>query len=308
MKIIVTPRTFGQTDPGVFDLLKQYGLEADVNDTGAAWPLEVFQQKARDCDGIIFGVEPITAQLLDENPRIRAVAKYGVGIDNVDVPACQARGVKISRAVGANAMAVGEFAFGMALDLVRRITRYNTTVRQGKWAIETTPDMGTRTMGILGLGAIGKVVAARAQGFEMKVLAYDPIWDADYAMAHGIEFAEPECIYQEADFISVHMPLTPQTRDFIGAREIAMMKPTAVLVNCARGGIVNEDALYDALKAHRLYGAGLDVFVTEPHVQKRWFELDNVLLSPHAAGQSFLATERMGRMAVENIARDLGVI
>ena len=307
MKIVVTPRTFGKFDPGVYDLLASYGLEADVNDTGTKWPDEVFLEHARDCDGIIFGTEPIDAKLLDACPRIRAVAKYGVGIDNVDADACRSRGVKLSRTVGANAIAVADFAFGMAIDAARHITRYDKSIRTGAWDICTTPDVTGKTIGVIGLGAIGRLVAARARGFSMQIWGYDPYWDEDYAEEAGVRYAEPDEICRNADFIMLHLPLTPQTRGFIDERRIALMKKTAVLINCARGGIVDEDALYHALVHRQIYAAGLDVFVDEPKVDARWYGLDNVLLSPHAAAQTYDATAAMGRMAIENIARDLGL-
>ncbi|MBR0152517.1 MAG: phosphoglycerate dehydrogenase [Lachnospiraceae bacterium] len=308
VKVVITPRTFGYNDPGVFDLCREYGIEPVTNPTNQRWNMDEVKAHLDGAVGLVFGTEPIDGALLDEFPTIKAISKYGVGIDNVDVKACEERGVKVSRAFGANSVAVADFAFGVALACVRRIAFYDDMVRKDGWGVVTTPDISGKTMGILGLGAIGKVVAKRAKGFDMKVLAYDPFWDADYAEEYGIIKAEPETIFREADFINVHMPLTPETKDFIGEKEIAMMKPTVVIVNCARGGIVNEDALYQALVEKRVYAAGMDVFVSEPKVDQRWKELDNVILSPHAAGQSDLAVKNMGRGSVTNIARDLGLI
>lgn len=163
------------------------------------------------------------------------------------------------------------------------------------------------TIGILGLGAIGRNVAQRAQGFGMKVLAHDPFWDEAYAKTHGITRAAPDEIFAECDVISLHLPLTPETENFIGAAELAKMKPDAILINTARGGLIDENALLDALEAGRLCGAGIDAFSSEPPKDARWFTLDNVVLGSHCAASTAGASRNMGRMATANLIHDLGL-
>ena len=176
--------------------------------------------------------------------------------------------------------------------------------RAGDWSKITTRDVTGATLGLLGLGAIGRLVAKRARGFDMRVMAYDVAWDEAYAAENGIEKADPEAIFREADFISLHMPLLPATENFVGEAELAMMKPTAVLINTARGGLVDEDALLRALREGAIGGAGLDAFRQEPP-DPEWFRLDSVVLGAHCAASTRGASIQMGRMAAENLIRDM---
>ena len=240
-------------------------------------------------------------------PKLKAIAKYGVGVDNIDLDAAKARDIKVSRTVGANAEAVADYAMALLLAVARKTVLIDQHCRQGDWKKITTRDVTGGTIGILGLGAIGRNVAQRAQGFGMKVLAHDPFWDEAYAKAHGITRAAPDEIFAECDVISLHLPLTPETENFIGAAELAKMKPDAILINTARGGLIDENALLDALEAGRLCGAGIDAFSSEPPKDARWFTLDNVVLGSHCAASTAGASRNMGRMATANLIHDLGL-
>ncbi len=307
MKILVTPRSFGKTDPEAFNILREAGLDVAVTDTGGILTAEQMKERLADCEGVVLGVDPLNADVLAAAPRLRAVAKYGVGVDNIDMAACERRGVKVSRTVGANSDAVADYAFAMMIALARRVIPIDRRCRAKDWSKMTGLDMFGKTLGLLGAGAIGKGVAARAKGFSMRVLAYDVYWDGAWASANGVERAVPEEICREADFISVHLPLTEETRGMIGEAELAMMKPTAVLVNTARGGIVDEDALLAALRNNAIYGAGVDAFLEEPPANPAWYDLDNLIMGSHAGASTAGATENMGRMAARNIVKDLGV-
>lgn len=288
-------------------MLEQAGLEVVRNETGSILDREGMKALLADCDGVIVGVDPMDAEVIAAAPRLKAIAKYGVGVDNIDLPAAEARGIKVSRTVGANSEAVADYAMALILAVARKTVMIDAHCRQGDWKKITTRDVSGSTIGILGLGAIGKNVARRAQGFGMKVLAYDPYWDGDYADAHGITRATPEEIYTQADIISLHLPLTPETKNCIGAAELATMKPNVILVNTARGGLIDETALLDALESGRIYGAGIDAFSEEPPKDPRWFQLENVVLGSHCAASTAGASENMGRMATENLIRDLGL-
>ncbi len=305
MNILVTPRSFGKTDPEAFAILRRAGLDVAVNDTGGILTAGQMKERLAGCDGVILGVDPLNADVLAAAPKLKAVAKYGVGVDNIDTAVCEQRGIRVSRTVGANADAVADYAFAMMIALARNIIPIDRRCRAKDWSKMTSIDMYGKTLGLLGAGAIGKGVAARAKGFSMRVLAYDVYWDEQWATAKGIERAVPEEIYREADFISIHLPLTPETRGMIGAAELAAMKPTAVLVNTARGGIVDEDALLAALKNNALYGAGIDAFLEEPPANPEWYGLENLIMGSHAGASTAGATENMGRMAAKNIVRDL---
>lgn len=307
MKVLTTPRSYGKTDPAVFEMLEKAGLEVIRNETGGILDREAMKRLLADCEGVIVGVDPLDAQVMAAAPRLRAIAKYGVGVDNIDLEAARARGIKVSRTVGANAEAVADYAMTLMLAVARRAAAIDARCRRGDWGKITTRDISGGILGLLGLGAIGRLVARRAQGFGMTVMAYDPFWDEDYARANGIVKASPEEICAQADVISLHLPLTEETRGTIGAPELAQMKPDAILINTARGGLIDENALLDALAAGRIYGAGVDAFAQEPPEDPRWFTLENVVLGSHCAASTDGAARNMGRMATENLIRDLGL-
>lgn len=301
MKVLITPRSFGKADPKAFDMLKEAGIEIVKNETGAILTEEKMTELLADCDGIIIGVDPFSANVIKNAPKLKVVSKYGVGLDNIDLKACEERGIIVTKTVGANANAVADFAFTLLLAVARKVVSINNTCRNGAWDKPTTIDVYGKTLGLIGFGAIAKGVAKRASGFDMEVMAYDPFWDEEYAKKHGVKKASLEEIYKNADFISLHVPLTNETENLISAKELAMMKRSAVIINTARGGIINEDDLLAALVDNRIYGAGIDAFREEPPSNKKWFELENVVISPHTAASSFGATEQMGRMAAQNI-------
>ena len=307
MKVLTTPRSYGKTDPELFAMLERAGLEVVRNETGGILDREAMKRMLADCDGVIVGVDPLDAEVIAAAPKLKAIAKYGVGVDNIDLAAARARGIRVSRTVGANSDAVADYAMALMLAVARRTVPIDTRCRQGDWKKLATRDVSGATLGLLGLGAIGKKVARRARGFDMKVLAQDPFWDGAYAAEHQITAATVREICARADFISLHLPLTPETRNCIGPAELALMKPDAVLINTARGGLVDEAALLDALEAGRIWGAGIDAFAQEPPTDPRWFKLENVVLGSHCAASTTGAARNMGRMATENLIRDLGL-
>lgn len=304
-KVLITPRSYGKNDPSLFEKIKAAGYEIVRNETGGILDKAKMIELIAPCAGVIVGVDPLDGDVIAAASNLRAVAKYGVGVDNIDLDAAAARNIKVSRTVGANSAAVADYAMALMLALSRRLLPIDQKCRAMDWGKITTRDVTGATLGLFGLGAIGKNVAKRAQGFGMRVLAYDVYWDESYAKANGIEYAAPEEIFQAADFISLHLPLMPETENFIGEKEIAQMKPTAILINTARGGLVDEKALLKALREKRLYGAGLDAFAHEPPEDTGWFELDNVILGSHCAASTLGATAMMGQMATDNLIRDL---
>ena len=304
-KILVTPRSYGKDKPELFERIARAGFQVVRNDTGGI--LDRAQMKARiaGCAGVIVGVDPLDREVLACAPDLRAIAKYGVGVDNIDLDYCAEHGIRVSRTVGANSEAVADYAMALMLAVARKLIPIDGKCRRMDWGKITTRDVSHATLGLFGLGAIGRHVARRAQGFDMKVIAHDVAWDAAYAQANGIERADPETIFRTADFISLHLPLMPETMGFVGEKELSMMKPDAILINTARGGLVDERALLKALQERRIYGAGLDAFAHEPPEDDGWFALDNVVLGAHCAASTLGATENMGKMATDNLLRDL---
>ena len=304
-KILTTPRSYGKDMPELFAQLEAAGYEVVRNTTGGILEKDAMKEMLADCVGVIVGVDPMDAEVLASAPKLRAIAKYGVGVDNIDMDYCKEHGIKVSRTVGANSEAVADYAMALMLAVARKVPEIDRKCRERNWGKITTRDVSHATLGLFGLGAIGRHVALRAKGFGMKVIAYDPFWPEDFAREQQIERADAQTIFQTADFISLHLPLLPDTEGFVGERELGWMKKDAILINTARGGLVNEKALLRALKEGRIYGAGLDAFAHEPPEDDDWYDLPNVVLGSHCAASTQGATRNMGRMATENLLKDL---
>jgi phosphoglycerate dehydrogenase-like enzyme len=297
-RVAVTPRSFRQTPGEHLDRLR---AEVDVSFPDVDRPLDEDEmvELVRGCAGLIVGVDPVSSLVLEAGP-LRVVVKYGSGMDNIDVPAAEELGVLVSSTPGANARSVAELTIGLLLSLARNIVVHDRSVRDGSWSRVTGIELADKRLGIVGYGAIGREVARIAQGLDMEVVAHDPlIDDADVPLVPLTE------LYRTSDAVSLHVPLTTETRGMVGAEELAAMKPTAFLLNTARGGLVDEGALAEALRTGRLGGAGLDGFAEEPLGDSPLRGLDNVVLSPHAGAATLDAVRRTATRAVDQLLRDL---
>lgn len=226
----------------------------------------------------------VTREVLTAGKSLRVVGRAGIGVDNVDLDAATKLGIVVMNTPGGNTITVAEHTLAMLMAAARHIPQATQSMRAGAWEKKkfSGRELFNKTLGVVGLGNIGSVVAQRALALKMKVLAYDPFLSAEAAKRLGIEMASLEEIYRKADFITVHVPLTEQTRGMIGTQAISMMKPSTILVNCARGGIVDEAALAEALKSKRIAAAALDVFEKEPLPKDHPFlTLENVVMTPH---------------------------
>lgn len=304
-KILVTPRSFGQGNDGPLRLLEGAGYQVMLNPLERILTEEEMGEYIRDAVGVILGVDPLTGAVLERAPRLRAIAMYGTGMDNVDLARAGALGIPVSNTRGANSEAVADYAFAMMLACARRLVEINCNCHQRDWRKITSIDVYGKTLGVLGMGAIGRGVIRRAGGFAMKTLAYDLYWDEDFARDCAVEWAQPERIFAEADFITLHLPLNDDTRGLVNAAAFAMMKPNAILINTARGGLVDEGALVEALATGRIYGAGVDVFAQEPPENEKLYQLPNLLMGSHCAASSEGAVYAMGMRAAENLLADL---
>jgi phosphoglycerate dehydrogenase-like enzyme len=238
------------------------------------------------CEAVVAIIEPYTAEVFADSPKLRHVARVGVGYDAVDIEAATRNGVLVTNTPGANATAVADFAIGMLLAVARGIPTFDRDIRQGTWRSKLGADVWQQTLGIVGLGNIGKGVALRARGFDMRILAHEPVPDLGFAAHHDIELTSLERVFSESDFVTLHLPASAETAHIVNARLLALMKPTAYLINTARGALVDEDALYEVLQAGRIAGAALDVREIEPVRDVRFNTLPNVVMSPHAAGST----------------------
>ena len=243
----------------------------------------------------------VTRRLIAAAPRLRWVARAGAGLDNIDVAAAQERGIAVLNVPGANSVAVAELVFALLLGLARQIPEADASLRRGAWEKSRFKgrELRGKTLGIVGLGRIGRAVAQRARGFEMICLGHDPLLSAADARAAGVEPLPLDDLLARADILTLHVPATPETRGMIGAAQLARMPRGAVLVNAARGGLVDEEALHAALVSGALGGAALDVFASEPPGASPLLALPNVVATPHLGASTAEAQDAVG----EEIAR-----
>lgn len=263
-------------------------------------------------DGLLMRVTPpIRPPALDRRGRLSVIACASVGLDHVDLEYARARGVDVFNLPGINSDSVAEFTIGLILSLARELPRAFDEMRRGMWNKNSYAgclELRGKTLGIVGLGRIGSRVARIASAFGMDVLAADPYVDPGAAAALGVRLAPLDEVLAAADFLTLHVPLTAETRGMIGARELAGMRPGAFLINTARGGVVDEAALLRALRGGRLAGAALDVFAREPEANPELLALPNVLGTPHIAGPTREALRRAATAAAEGLLRRLGAI
>jgi len=262
-----------------------------------------------EAGGIITGLGRITERVMDAAPKLRVVSTGGVGFDHVDLRAAAERGIVVANCAGCNNHSVSELAFGMMLGLSRNIRMADQLMRTDGWAAggqaRAGQELWGKTLGIVGLGRVGKSTALLARAFGMRVLANDIAWDITFANQWGISYVPLDTLLAQADYVTLHCPLTEFTRELIDERAIDLMKPSAFLINTSRGPVVKESALVNALATGRVAGAGLDVFQVEPHPDNPYTEFDNVILTPHIGGSTAEAGERSLYLAMTNVTNVL---
>ncbi len=303
--IVITTPTYGKFDQTALTALTARGYALNKATAGGSTEADVLGMVDEGTEAIITGLEPITANVLKKAGNVKVVAKHGIGVDNIDLEAAKALGVRVVNAPATSGDSVADLAFGLFLALARKIPFADGEVKAGRWPKVFGTGVWGKTCGVFGFGSIGKKLALRALGFGMRVLAYDPYFDEAFAQAHGVVRAEPEQILKEADFISMHLPLLPATRGFIGGAELAKMKKTAFLVNTARGGVVEEQALLNALRAGEIAGAALDVFTAEPPAHLDIAGTPNLIVTPHAGGYTDDALCATSRHVCETVLKVL---
>jgi phosphoglycerate dehydrogenase-like enzyme len=258
-------------------------------------------QAVKGIDGVVAGSDNYSAPVLEAADRLKVIVRVGVGYDTVDLAAATSKGIQVGTTPGTNHHAVADYAFGLLLASARRIVPHHTTTAAGQWTRMAGPDVYGKTIGIVGLGAIGKGVARRARGFDMTVLAYDVYRDDAFAQANGVRYVDLDELFRASDYVTLHTPLLPETRGLVSAERLATMKPTAYLINTARGELVDLEALGAAVREGRLAGAALDVFPKEPPTGNPILQTENVIVSPHVAGGSIEANLAAARMACQSV-------
>ncbi len=258
---------------------------------------------------VVRSATKVTADVIEAGKKLRIIARAGVGLDNIDVEKAKEKGIKVLNTPGASAISVAELAIGMMFALSRHIVRGTIDLKEGRWTKKQLKgvELYGKTLGVIGLGKIGREVAKRAIALGMKVIAYDPyVKETDL----DVELVELDELYERSDYITVHVPLTEETKHMINDQTISKMKDGVFIINCARGGIVDEKALLKALKEGKIAGAGLDVFETEPpntDVEKELLSLENVVATPHIGASTKEAQKRVGKEIVQKIFEELGI-
>ncbi|MGH3106386.1 MAG: phosphoglycerate dehydrogenase [Rubrobacteraceae bacterium] len=298
MKVLITEKL---ADPGV-ELLKE-DFEVDVLlDLGPGELLE----RIGEYDGLLIrSATKVTAEIIERAQNLKAIGRAGIGVDNIDIEAATKRGVLVANAPESNTVAAAEHTLGLMLAAARRIPAADSSLREGEWKRSAFKgvEVSEKTLGLVGLGHVGAIVARGAAGMGMHVLAYDPYVSEDRMRSMNVDRAESlDEVYESSDFISLHVPRTPQTAGMVDAGALEKMKPAAYLINVARGGIVDEMALYNALKDGTIAGAALDVFATEPTTDSPLFSLPNVVVTPHLGASTAEAQDRAGVTAAVQVA------
>ena len=269
------------SEEGIQIFKKTPGIEVDVR---TKMTPEELQAVIKDYDALVIrSATKVTQEVIALADRLKVVGRAGIGLDNVDIPAASKRGIVVMNTPGGNAVTTGEHAIAMMLSMARKIPQATASMKGGKWEKTkfTGHELFNKTLGVIGTGRVGSIVADRAMGLKMKVLAYDPFITQEAAEKIGLTLASLDEIFQTADFITVHTPLTKETRGLINAAAFAKMKKGVCVINCARGGIIDEKDLYEALVSGQVGGAALDVFVEEPTKNTALIALDNVICTPH---------------------------
>ena len=278
------------------EIMTKAGLSVDVN-TGLA-PAQLAEIIGAYQGLAVRSATKVTADILAKATSLKIVGRAGVGVDNIDVKTATEKKVQVINTPSGNAIAAGELAIAFMFALARKIPQATASMKKGEWEKKkfSGVEITGKTLGVLGFGNIGRQVAERAVGLRMKVLAYDPLIPAGASPPAGIEYAGFDDVVAKADFLTLHLPLTAETKNLFSTATLTRMKKGAYLINCARGGVVDEAALYEVCKSGHLGGAALDVFEKEPTPPLPLFELDNVLLSPHIGAST---KEAQSKVAVE---------
>ncbi len=302
MKILLTTTSFQDTPGEHHELLKQTGWELIT----ARGPLNEADTLALvgEVDGYICGDDAITRKVLEKaRPKLKVLSKYGIGVDKIDVKTCTEFGIPLLFTTGVNHTTVAEHTFLLLLSLEKNLLFHTDSTRSGGWKRKTGHELLEKTIGIVGLGRIGKEVAIRAKAFGMKPVAFDVYWDEKFAAEHGVKrAANLDEIFAVSDYISLHTNLTPETRDLINARSIARMKKGVLILNCARGEIVHTADMVEALKSGQVGGYGTDVLDQEPPpADHPLLKLPNCVVTPHVGSRTYESVVRQATTSVKNL-------
>jgi phosphoglycerate dehydrogenase-like enzyme len=297
-RLLVTPTSYGKNDPRLKTQLESLVGEVIYNASGKPLSSAQVARLLPGVDGYIAGLDNIDRAALDSADRLKVISRYGVGVDSVDLQAAREKNIVVTNTPGANSVSVAELALGLMLALARQLPEAVAATRQGQYPRLSGISLEGKTVGIIGLGSVGKQLARRLSGFDCRILAYEPYPDLDFAQINRVELVSCEELLTIADIVSLHLPLIPETRGMVDPAFLGKMKPGAFLVNTARGELVDEAALLEALQSGHLRGAALDTLAQEPPEPGHpLLALPQVIATPHLGAQTDGATNAMGWMA-----------
>jgi D-3-phosphoglycerate dehydrogenase len=301
MHVLITPTSFGKMDPRLIEELESKVGKVTYNESGKPLNSPTLAKMLEGVDGFIAGLDVIDRAALENATQLKVIARYGVGVDNVDLEFARERGIVVTNTPGANSVSVAEMSIAMMLNLARHIPASIEATRLGGWPRMNGLTLEGKTIGLLGFGAIGKAVSVRLLAFGCHVLAYDPFPDVAFAEKIGVNLVQLEDVLSQSDFVSLHLPVLPETRGMVDAAFLVKMKTGAYLVNTARGELINENDLVAAIQNRHIAGAALDVFPIEPPpADHPLLNMPQVLVTPHLSSHTDGATNRMGWMALED--------
>lgn len=287
-KILVTATNYSTLCAEAKQLLEENGCEVIENQLGRPHTFEELKPLVGDIDGVVAGVDTWDEKVFRIAPKLRVISRFGVGVDNIDLAKAREYGVQVTNVPGGNANAVAELTVGLILSIVRNIPALHQSAQRGFWDRHVGTELVGKAVGLLGFGNIAQMVARKLQGFDVNLIAYDKYPNEAKAKELNVTFASCEDVLRRSDIVSMHMPSLKETFKMMSYGQFAMMKPTSVFINTARGALVDEEALYDALRSARIAGAAIDVYQQEPvSPDNPLFLLDNIITTPHTAAETY---------------------
>lgn len=305
-RVLVTSTSYGMNDPSLRTELEDTVGEVVYNPAGHPLSASELVDMIRGVDGWIAGLDFIDKDVIDAADKLKIIARYGVGLDRVDLTAAKEKGIIVTNTPGANATSVAELTIGLMITLARRIPFAVAQTRLGEWPRIKGVSLSGKTVGLLGLGAIGRQVAQMLGGFQCRIIGFDPALTTDEAAQWDVELLQRDQVIQQADFLSLHLPSIPETENMINADVFAMMKEGSFLINTARIELIDEDALVNALNSGKVAGAALDTFRQEPpDPDHPLLKLNQVIVTPHTGAHTDSSTNLMGHMALQSCLQAL---
>ncbi|MCA0757604.1 phosphoglycerate dehydrogenase [Paenibacillus sp. N4] len=299
-KVLVTATNYSALCAEAKQLLEEAGCEIVENRLGRPHTYEELIPLVADIDGVVAGVDKWDEEVFKLAPNLKAIARFGVGVDNIDLAKAAELGIKVSNVPGGNANAVAELAVGLILSMLRNIPALQQSAKRGYWDRRVGEELAGKTVGLLGFGHIAQMVARKLQGFEVRLIAFDKYPNEAKASELGVELVSSDEALRQSDVVSMHLPSLKETRHMMSHEQFAMMKPSAYFVNTARGALVNEEALYQALNDRVIAGAAIDVFEVEPvSADNPLLGLDTLLATPHTAAETAETYRRVGLVTAQ---------